>query len=145
MYKVIKLGKELFVKMKRLINSVCVGLAFVCLGLGTVGLVLPIVPTTPFLLLTTVLFAKGSERFHKWFLSTKLYQRHIEQMVKNKSMSFKSKMTTLAMLTVLFSIGFLFCPVWYGRVLIVGAALGHYYYFIVRIKTSTASLEEAEE
>lgn len=131
--------------MKRLINSICVGLAFVCLGLGAIGVVLPFVPATPFLLLATVLFAKGSERFHKWFISTKLYQRHIEQMVKNKSMTYRTKMITITMLTVLFVIGFILCPVWYGRVLIVGVALGHYYYFLVRIKTSVESLEEAED
>ncbi|HAB59120.1 MAG TPA: DUF454 domain-containing protein, partial [Lachnospiraceae bacterium] len=50
--------------MKRLMNSICVGLAFVCVGLGAIGVVLPFVPATPFLLLATVLFPKGSKRFN---------------------------------------------------------------------------------
>ncbi|MBS5934481.1 MAG: YbaN family protein [Clostridiales bacterium] len=125
--------------MKRLMNSICVGLAFVCVGLGAIGVVLPFVPATPFLLLATVLFAKGSERFHKWFIATAFYQKHIVQVVKNKTMTYKSKITTLIMLGVMFIIGFLFCPVWYGRVVIVGVALGHFYYFVFRIKTSTDS------
>lgn len=131
--------------MKRVINGLCVGLAFIMLGLGAVGVVLPIIPTTPFLLFATVLFAKGSERFHKWFLSTNLYQKHIQQMVKNKAMTYKSKMTTLAMLSVMFTIGFLLCPVWYGKALIVGVALGHIYYFLFRIKTISNSIEDIEE
>lgn len=131
--------------MKRLINGICVGLAFVCLGVGAIGVVLPIVPTTPFLLLAAVLFAKGSRRIHKWFISTKLYQKHIVQVVKNKSMPQKTKVTTISVLTVMFIIGFILCPVWYGRVVIAGVALGHLYYFIFRIKTSPDSLEESEE
>ena len=126
--------------MKRLINGICVGLAFVCLGVGAIGVVLPIVPTTPFLLLAAVLFAKGSRRIHKWFISTKLYKKHIVQVVKNKSMPQKTKVTTISVLTVM-----LLCPVWYGRVVIAGVALGHLYYFIFRIKTSPDSLEESEE
>lgn len=125
--------------MKRLMNSICVGLAFVCVGLGAIGVVLPFVPATPFLLLATVLFAKGSERFHKWFIATAFYQKHIVHVVKNKTMTYKSKITTLIMLGVMFIIGFLFCPVWYGRVVIVGVALGHFYYFVFRIKTRTDS------
>lgn len=131
--------------MKRIINGLCVGLAFIMLGLGAIGVVLPIVPSTPFLLLATILFAKGSKRFHSWFLSTKLYQKHIQHMVKNKAMPYKSKVITLAMLSVLFTIGVLFCPVWYGKVIIIGVAIGHFYYFLFRIKTITTSIDDVEE
>ncbi|WP_455718677.1 YbaN family protein [Anaerosporobacter sp.] len=126
--------------MKCIINGLCVCLAFIMLGLGAIGIVLPIVPSTPFLLLATLLFAKGSKRFHRWFLSTKLYQNHIQHVVKDKAMTYRAKMTTLGMLSVVFTIGILFCPVWYGRVFIIGVALGHIYYFLFRIKTITRSV-----
>ena len=60
--------------MKRVINGVCVVLAFICIGLGCIGIVLPILPTTPLFLLAVVLFAKGSKRFHRWFYLPGLYQ-----------------------------------------------------------------------
>ena len=49
--------------------------------LGTIGVVLPILPTTPFLLLSAFLFLKSSDRFHEYLIQTKLYQKYINEMV----------------------------------------------------------------
>lgn len=41
----------------------------ICVGLGAVGLILPLVPTVPFLLLAAVCFARSSERLHNWLIT----------------------------------------------------------------------------
>ena len=60
---------------------------FICLGLGTVGIVLPILPTVPFYLATVFCFAKSSRRLHDWFLGTSLYRRHLDSFVRRKAMT----------------------------------------------------------
>lgn len=49
--------------------------------LGTIGVILPILPTTPFLLLSAFLFSKSSDRFHQYLIQTKLHQKYINEMV----------------------------------------------------------------
>lgn len=118
-----------------MINGTCVGLAFLCTGLGAVGIVLPFLPTTPFFLVAAALFAKGSKRFHRWFTGTALYRRHLEPFVESKTMTMKKKLSVLAMVTALLTTGFIMSPIWHARVVIVVVALAHYYAFFFRIKT----------
>lgn len=118
-----------------MINGICVILGFLFLGLGIIGIILPILPTTPFLLLAAALFAKGSAKFHNWFLQTKLYKKYIEQTVKSKEMTIKSKISVLVIISAMLFIGFIFSPVWYAKVIILIVLVFHYYYFLVRIRT----------
>ena len=65
-------------KLKR---TTLVALGFVFVGIGAVGIVMPLLPTTPFLVLAAMLFSKSSERFHKWLLRNRVfgtYLRHYE-------------------------------------------------------------------
>ncbi len=94
--------------MKKILNIICVGLGFLFFGIGAAGAVMPVIPTTPFLLAAAFFFARGSERFHRWFVSTNLYQRYIEQAVKNKAMDKEAKRNMLIMLGIVFAIGFIF-------------------------------------
>ena len=71
-------------------------LGFIALGLGLIGVILPILPTTPFLLVTSFCFAKGSERFHSWFTNTNIYKKHLESFVKERAMTLKQKVVLLS-------------------------------------------------
>ncbi len=78
----------------------------ISLALGIIGIFLPLLPTTPFLLLSTVLFAKSSTTMYNWLLNHMVFGKYIHDYREEKSMLLKIKMTTLVMLwgTILFSI-----------------------------------------
>ncbi len=120
--------------MKKIWNGVCLGLGFLFFGLGAAGAVMPVLPTTPFLLAAAFFFARGSVRFHRWFVGTNLYRRYIEQAVKHKSMDQAAKRNLLVMLGIIFVIGFLFSP-GFAKIIILLVAAGHFYYFLFRVKT----------
>ena len=65
-------------------------LGLLCLALGCVGVILPILPSVPFFLATVFCFAKSSKKLHSWFLGTKLYKKHLESFVQKRAMTLKT-------------------------------------------------------
>lgn len=110
-------------------------LGFICVAIGAVGIVVPILPTTPFLLLASFFFAKGSKRFHDWFMSTKLYKKHLESFVNSKAMTLKSKLTILIPVSCMLIVTFIFVNNLHARILLVVLFIGKYLYFFTQIKT----------
>jgi|SRR3712207_1000197 len=108
---------------------------FVFLGLGTVGVALPVLPTVPFLLLASFCFAKGSEKFDRWFKSTKIYKNHLESFEKDKSMTRKTKWMILLPVSVMLLFVFFRYDVLPMRITIAALIGFKYYYFLKVIKT----------
>ena len=132
--------------MKRNIKKIIyLVIAFLCLAIGAVGVVLPILPTTPFLLLASFCFAKGSERFHRWFLSTKLYQKHLKSFATSKSMTLQTKVSILIPASLMMLVAMYFTPIWHAKAFIGILLLCKYYYFTFRIKTIKKETIESEK
>ena len=122
-------------KRKKIINGIFIALGFICAGIGAVGVVLPILPTAPFLLLASVCFAKGSQKFHNWFKSTKLYKNNLESFEKDRSMTMKTKLCILLPVSALMLMAFFMMNNLPGRITLAVLIMIKYWYFIFMIKT----------
>ena len=122
-------------------------IGFLAMGIGAVGVILPVLPTTPFLLLASFCLARGSERFHRWFTGTKLYRRHLESFVRNRAMTLKTKFSLLIPASCMLILAFLAMSNVYGRVFIIFLIFFKYIYFFTKIRTVPAgqtAVPEAE-
>ncbi len=72
----------------------------ISLGLGAVGLFLPVLPTTPFILLAAASYYKGSERMHSWLLNNKLFGSYIRNYREGRGIALKAKVITLCLLWI---------------------------------------------
>ncbi len=132
-------------RLKRLIFLV---IGCVSLGLGCVGIVLPILPTVPFFLLTVFCFSQSSQKLHDWFVNTKMYHKHLESFVQKKGMTVRTKMTILISVTLLMTIGFVLMArkgIWIPCIILAVVWLCHLVYFLFGVKTIPSEPEIVKE
>lgn len=124
---------------KKVIKFIFIILGFIALGFGILGIILPLLPTTPFLLLASFCFVKGSERFEKWFKGTSIYKRYLEDFVRERSMTLKQKLTILLFADAMIAIAFFLTDKIIVRIVLLLIVAYKYYYFITKIKTVPAA------
>ena len=113
-------------------------LGCVSLALAVIGVVLPILPTVPFLALAAFCFAKSSDRLNNWLINTKFYQNNLADFKAGKGMTVKTKVRILATVTLVMAIGLiamLMKSVIVGSIILSVVWLGHIYYFGFKVKT----------
>ena len=95
------------------------------LALGIVGIFLPLLPTTPFLLLAAACYARGSKRFYDWLLNNRWFGTYIRNYREGKGIPLKVKALTLALLwgTIIYSAFFVVDEL-YWRIILLVIAVG---------------------
>ena len=93
--------------------------------LGIIGIFLPIIPTTPFLLLSAGLFAKSSEKLYNWLMNHKIFGDYIRNFREDKAIPLKGKVIAISTMWIfmLYSIFFIVNEKWYLQVLLGSIAL----------------------
>lgn len=110
-------------------------IGFISLILGVIGVILPILPTTLFLLLTSFCFLRSSERINEWFKGTKIYKKHLQDFVEEKAMTMKQKIIILAFSESLILIPCILVDNLMMRMTLVTIMILKLYYFMFRIRT----------
>jgi uncharacterized membrane protein YbaN (DUF454 family) len=69
-----------------------------CTGLGIVGVFVPILPTTPFLLLAAACYMRSSERFYRWLTNNRVFGAYVRNYIEGRGMPIRIKVFTILLL-----------------------------------------------
>ncbi len=111
---------------RRLVRAFLLVGGTVCLVLGSVGIFLPILPTTPFLLLAAACYLRSSDRMHEWLLSNRWFGDYIKNYQEGRGVPMKTKMVAITILwvTILFSAFFALDGILIAQIALFAIALG---------------------
>jgi hypothetical protein len=123
-----------------LIRFVYIACGVIFFGLGVAGTVLPLLPTTPLIVLAAVCFGKSSQRLHTWCISTRFYKNNVESFVTRRTMTVKAKLILLSTVTVVMGLSFVVLTVTnvniVVRIILSIIWLCHVIYFGFVVKTA---------
>jgi uncharacterized membrane protein YbaN (DUF454 family) len=121
---------------RRLARSFWVAGGILALALAVVGMFLPVLPTTPFVLLAAFCFGRGSARFHHWLLHNRRFGPYFRDYREGRGVPLRAKILAITALWLTSGYTALYViPVWWGKLGLAAIALGVTVH-LVRIKTS---------
>ena len=111
--------------MRKATKWLLVSCGTLALGLGIIGAFVPLLPTTPFLLLAAFLYSRSSERFYRWLIGNRWLGGYIRRYREGRSMTRANKIFTLGLLWLMIglSIAFVLPQLW-ARLLVPATAVG---------------------
>jgi uncharacterized membrane protein YbaN (DUF454 family) len=133
---------ELITAPNRFVRGLLIGAGTLCVGLGVLGIFLPLLPTTPFLLLAAACYGSSSRRFYRWLLNNRWFGSYLSDYREKKGVPLKVKISAISLLwvTILSATAFVVDILLIRIVLIVIAGLVTIH--ILRIRTLRAEGDE---
>jgi uncharacterized membrane protein YbaN (DUF454 family) len=95
-------------RRSRTVRAFYVAAGFVFFGIGLAGVVLPVLPATPFMLLAAACFARGSERFYKWLLANKTFGPLIREWREHRSIPYRTKLFAVVLMSLTLAVSIVF-------------------------------------
>ena len=85
----------------------------ISLAIGVVGIVIPLLPTTPFLILAAYCFSRGSRRLHDWLLGHPVFGPPVRDWREHRAVSRRAKFSAMIAIALIFALSvFLEAPGW---------------------------------
>ena len=105
--------------MKKIKQFLLISVGCLSFVLGVAGSFLPLLPTTPFLLLSLYCFTQSSEKFNKWLKSTKIYQEYVGEFLKHRSFTMQKKVKMLISIYIMVGISVYFVPILFIKAMLI--------------------------
>ena len=105
------------------------------LGLGVIGVFVPVLPTTPFLLLSAACYVRSSNRLYSWLINHKLFSKFVRDFRESRAISLRNKIISILSMTLMIALSiFIFAEAFYIKlILLILGAVG----FIVILSIPT--------
>ena len=130
-----KLAPKVQVSSSKLKKCIFYVIGYLSVALGIIGLILPILPTTPFLLLATACFARNSEKAYNWLTNNKIFGKFIRDYREGKGLSVKVRIYTLFFLWLSIILSILFISIlWVQILLLIIASLVSMHVIMIKPK-----------
>ena len=110
-------------------------IGFISLSLGLIGILLPVLPTTPFVLLSLLCFARGSDKLTNWLTGTSLYQKHLKKYAERKGLTILQKVLILLLSSAMMTVSLILIDNIILRIILAALIVIHILVFIFKIKT----------
>jgi uncharacterized membrane protein YbaN (DUF454 family) len=121
--------------LKGPIRALLIILGTLCVALGVLGMFLPVLPTTPFLLLAAVCYGRSSEKFYHWLMTNRWFGEYIRNYREGRGIPLKQKVLTISLLWLTIgSTAWLAISQWWVRWILLGIAVGVTIH-LVKVKT----------
>lgn len=114
------------VKKQKVVRALLIAAGTVSLCLGAIGIFVPVLPTTPFLLLAAACYMRSSERLHKWLINNRWFGEYIKNYQAGRGIPMRTKIVALTVLwgTIMFSAFFVFTEVLLVQIILLCVAAG---------------------
>jgi hypothetical protein len=124
-----------------LVRALLIVLGMLSLGVGLVGVFIPVLPTTPFLLLAAACFARGSERIYDWMIGNRLFGSYLRNYREGNGLPMRAKLISATILwaAIMVSVLLFVDEAWIRVVLIIVAVVVSAH--ILTLKTYRTSAE----
>lgn len=108
---------------------------FFFVGLAFIGIFVPLLPTTPFLLLAAACFVRSSDKFYMWLISNRIFGKYIKDYREKRGVTIGSKITSISIMWLtMLSTAIFFTEYWIVRIILITIATGVSIH-LIRMKT----------
>jgi len=111
-------------KKNRIVRALLIVAGTISLVFAIIGIAMPVLPTTPFLLLTVACYCRSSERLYTWLINNKWFGEYIRNYREGRGVPLKTKVLAVTILWASISVSVLFLvPILIVQVLLLGIAI----------------------